>query len=76
MTTYADVQPGDTIHFDTLDVDVVVTSVEKTGSVKFGQVGRDAVPMVRVRVTGMPKPFGGWFETALDSTSTIVTKEA
>ena len=63
---------GDVFRFDALDVDVTVVSVEPTGSVKFGQAGPTATPIMRVVVVGMPKPFAGGLETAADHTVTLV----
>lgn len=64
--TIGELSPGDVFRFDSLGIDVSVVSVEPTGTVKFGQVGPDATPMMRVTVTGMPKPFAGKFETSAD----------
>lgn len=64
--TWAELEPGDVFFFDRVERDLTVVSVEPTGSVKFGEAGPDATPIVRVYVDGMPKPFGAWVEAAGD----------
>ena len=66
--------PGDRFRFRSLDRTVTVVEVRPTGSVKFGQVGPDATPIMRVVVDGMPKPFAGAFEAAGDQEVEMVER--
>ena len=70
--TLADLTPGDRFHYDALDRVLTVVAVEPTGSVKFGEVGPDATPIVRVVTEGMPKPFANRFEAAGDQTVEVL----
>lgn len=69
-----DLRPGDQFLFEPVERVLTVVSVQPTGTVKFGQVGPEAVPIVRVTVEGMPKPFKGWFECAGDSPQTVTKR--
>lgn len=73
-TTVADLVVGDVLMVSLHMPDAfpcTVTAVEPTGSVKFGQTGPDAVPIMRVHLSDMPRPFAGVMELAADQPVTL-----